>query len=91
MNLGSGWVERVTSNDSALIYDHESGYVILGVMEDDGTRRWDLARGRGPKSRIISEHPFQSMFEAAQAAEMAITQECRVIPADGRRTLLRAG
>jgi hypothetical protein len=90
MILKSGWVERATSNEFALIYDHEAGYVILGVVEEDGHRRWDLAKGRGPRSRIVSERPFQTMFEALQAAEEMMAEDHQLAATGGRRELLQA-
>lgn len=79
MNLGPGWTERTSSSDFARIFDHEAGYIIWGVIEPDGRRRWDIAKGRGRGSRIVSERPFRSIYEACAEAERRIEIERRAI------------
>ena len=91
MEIGSGWTERPTSNEFARIYDHEAGYIILGILDEDDIRRWDLARGHGPKSRIISEHPFYNLFDAIEAAEMMMANDRCTDTPNPPRKLLRAG
>jgi hypothetical protein len=75
MKLTPGWTHRATNSDFVKILDHQAGYIVLGVLDGDELWRWDIAKGRGRQSRIVSGRPLQTMAEAVAEAERLIAED----------------